>query len=323
MSATDSPKHRTIHVYGDKLLAHVSPEKLAELDQFELVMLEDDAQFIEALPNIEILFGFKMTGEHWASATNLKLIQLPGAGADSLLPAIGLAKHVIVSNASGVHEPHMPEFVMAQVLALAYQIPQIVRRQDQHRWRVSIPIMSLAGRTMCVVGLGLIGQSIARRAKAFDMRVTGIRRSGEPVDGVDLVATPAERQRALSDADVVVVVTPLTDDTRGLIGADELAALAPGALLVDVSRGGVTDIDAVVDALDSGQLGAACMDVFEAEPLPGDSPLWDVANLSVSPHTAGLSSDYLDRLIDVLIASVAALNMGEIPATAVDHQAGY
>ena len=310
-------------MYGDKLLAHVSPEKLAELDQFNLVMLKDDAEFIEALPDIEILFGFKMSGKHWASATKLKLIQLLGAGADSLLPAMGLDEDVIVSNASGVHEPHMPEFVMAQVLALAYQIPQIVRRQDQHHWRVSIPRMSLAGRTMCVVGLGLIGQSIARRAKAFDMRVAGIRRSGDPVDGIDLVVTPAERLLALSGADVVVVVTPLTSETRGLIGSDELAALAPGALLVDVSRGGVTDIDAVVAALDSGQLGGACMDVFETEPLPEDSPLWDVPNLSVTPHTAGLSSDYLDRLTDVLIASVAALNKGEIPSTAVDHQAGY
>lgn len=321
--SSQARSNRTIHVFGDKLLAHVSPDKLAELDQFNLVMLDDDAQFIEALPDIEILFGFKMSGEHWPQATNLKLIQLPGAGADSLLPAKGLASDVIVSNASGVHEPHMPEFVMAQILALAYQIPQIVRRQDEHRWRVSIPRMSLAGRTMCVVGLGVIGQSIARRAKAFDMRVTGIRRSGEPVDGVDLVSTPANRDKALAGADVVVVVTPLTEETRGLIGADELAALAPGALLVDVSRGGVTDIDAVVNALGSGQLGGACMDVFETEPLPEDSPWWDVPNLSVTPHTAGLSSDYLDRLVDVLIASVTALNNGETPTTAVNHQTGY
>ncbi len=321
--AQDHPRYRTIHVFGDKLLAHVGPEKMTELEQFDLVMLKDDAEFIAALPDIEILFGFKMTGEHWASATKLKLIQLPGAGADSLLPAIGLAKDVIVSNASGVHEPHMPEFVMAQVLALAYQIPQIVRRQDNNQWRVSLPIMSLAGRTMCVVGLGVIGQSIARRAGAFDMRVTGVRRSGEPVDGVDLVVTPTERMQALAGADVVVVVTPLTDETRGLIGANELAALAPGALLVDVSRGTVTNIDAVVSALEVGQLGGACMDVFETEPLPEDSPLWHVPNLTVSPHTAGLSSDYLDRLIDVLIASVAALNKGEIPTTAVNHRTGY
>jgi D-2-hydroxyacid dehydrogenase (NADP+) len=155
------------------------------------------------------------------------------------------------------------------------------------------------------------------------MRVTGVRRSGQPVEGVDLVVTTAERNRALAGADVVVIVTPLTEETRGLIGAIEVAALAPGALLVDVSRGGVTNIDAVVSALEFGQLGGACIDVFETEPLAEDSALWDVPNLTVSPHTAGLSGDYLDRLIDVLIASVDALNRGEAPTNVVDHQAGY
>lgn len=324
MNMTTSQRPQTIHIYNDRLLDSVSDETRSLLAPYNLITLEgDDEAFLSALPEIEVLFGYGMPRGHWASAQRLRLIQTPGAGVDSLLPAPDLAEHVLLANASGVHEPHMPEFVLAQLLALAYQIPRTVRRQDNHVWRTSFPTMTLSGKTLCIVGLGVIGQSVARRAKALGMRITGVRRSGEPIEGIDLVVTPDNRHEALTQADAVVVITPLTSETRGLIGEKELAALRPGSLFVDVSRGGVSHTAAVVAALASGQLGGASMDVFEPEPLPGDSPLWDVPNLLITPHSAGMSPGYVDRLVRVLLASIEAMTNGAPLPNAVDRTLGY
>ncbi len=314
---------QTIHVYGERLLSHISDQTTEALNQFELVILKDEAEFSDAIGNIEVLFGFKMPKDQWHRAHRLRLIQLPGAGADSLLPAKKLSDDVTICNAGGIHEPHMPEFVLAQLLSMSYGLPTLTRQQDLHQWRTSFPKKSLEGLTLCVVGLGTIGQGVARLANAMGMRTTGVRRSGADTAGVELVVTPRDRLKALTGADAVVVITPLTDETRGLIGPEELAALNHGSLLVDVSRGGVTDIDAVVGALASGQLMGAAMDVFEPEPLPEDSPLWDVPNLVISPHSAGLSTDYVDRLVKVLLTSMASLEAGQTPERAIDREAGY
>lgn len=314
---------QTIHVYGDRLLSHISDETQARLDRYEIIILKDDEALAEAIGEIEVLFGYGMSRDHWARADRLRLIQMPGAGVDSLLPAPDLAEEVIVANASGVHEPHMPEFVMAQLLALAYQIPRTVRRQDDRNWRTSFPTMTLEDKTLCIIGLGVIGQSVAKRAKAFGMHVTGVRRNGAATEGIDRVYRSGDRLAALAEAHAVVLLTPLTEETRGLFGAKELAALNQGSLLVDVSRGGVSDIAAVVAALESGQLAGASIDVFEPEPLPKDSSLWGVENLLITPHSAGMSPGYIDRLVMVLLASVRAMNAGELPPNTINRALGY
>lgn len=311
-----------IHVYGSVLMPALGPDIQTKHD-IRCIELADEAALIAALPDIEFLYGFLLPKGHWSKATKLRMIQSAGAGVDTVLPAPDLSEDVLITNASGAHEPHMPEFVIAQMLGLAYRMPLHAVRQTEHQWRRSFPLMSLEGRRLCVVGLGTIGQSIARRAKALGMTVTGVRRSGAPVDGIELVSTMADRIEALSGADVVAIVTPLTEETHGFVGAQELAALNKGSIVVDVSRGGVTNMTDLVAALDSGQVAAASVDVFEEEPLPADSTLWDVPNLLVTPHAAGLSSDYLANLVDILVSNVRAVLAGETPPTLVDRNAGY
>ena len=132
-----------------------------------------------------------------------------------------------------------------------------------------------------------------------------------------------DRLDVIAGADVLVVIAPLTDETRGLIGSQELAALRPGALVVDVSRGGVTDVDALVEALGSGQVAAAAVDVFDPEPLPGDSGLWDVPNLLITPHVAGLSRGYVARWAATLADNLDALERGTPLTNVVDRSLGY
>lgn len=312
----------TIHVYGDRMIDFASEESLALFADRTLVPLADEDELAAALPDIEVLFGFTVPRHDWAVATKLRFIQWMGAGVDKLLPATGLDERVYISNASGTHEPQLPEWVIGALYSMNHRFPQLAAQQREHRWRIA-PSTPLSEKTLCVVGLGTIGQSIAARAANIGMRVVGVRRSGEPVDGVDQVVTPDRRLEVLDGADAVVVITPLTAETKGLVGEAELAALAPRALFVDVSRGGVTDIDALIAALESKNLAAATLDVFETEPLPEDSPLWDVPNLIVTPHTAAWSPSYADRLFEMLHTNLTLLEAGDEPTNLVDRSRGY
>jgi phosphoglycerate dehydrogenase-like enzyme len=290
--------------------------------QLDVVIVDDGDELLHLLPDVEVLLALRPPAGSWERATRLRLLQVPGAGVDSVLPAPDLPASVAVCNAAGAHFPHMPEFAMAMLLSLAKGVPRFVVQQQQRRWRPRNPIV-LHGTTMAVIGLGTIGEGIAGFARGLGMRVVGVRRSGGSVEGIDHVVTPDRLAEVLPGCSSVVVITPLTPETRNLVDAEALGHLPDGALLVDLSRGGVVDPDAVVAALRSGKLAGAALDVFETEPLPDDSPLWDEPNLLITPHTAGLSPDYFGRIADIFLANLDALAAERPPPTAVDRSRGY
>ncbi|MEZ5343823.1 MAG: NAD(P)-dependent oxidoreductase [Acidimicrobiales bacterium] len=183
-------------MYPPRMANFFGDEVRKALGERNYVLPETEDQLVAMLPDIEVLFGFGMSLDDWSVATNLKMIQSTGAGVDWLLPAPTLHPDVAVCNAKGAHEPHMPEFAIAMLLGLAYQVPRLVTQQQTATWKITKPL-PLSGRTLCVVGLGTIGQSIATRAAALGMRVVGVRRSGDAIDGIDTVVTPAERLRVL------------------------------------------------------------------------------------------------------------------------------
>ncbi len=320
MTTTGPVARAHIHVPG--IGTQMADLVRARRPDLEVVIVDDRDELVARLPEIEVLMAWRPPTGHWREAPGLRLVQVPAAGVDSVLPAEDLADSVVVCNATGAHNPHMPEFAIGMLLALAKGVPTMVKQQQDHVWRSRNPIV-LHGTTMAVVGLGTIGEGVATAARGLGMRVVGVRRSGQPVDGIDEVVTPDRMAEVLPRCQSVVVVTPLTADTRGLVGAECLSHLPDGALLVDVSRGGVVDPDAVVDALGSGKLAGAALDVFETEPLPADSPLWDVPGLLVTPHNAGLSPDYFGHIADIFVANIAALDGGTPCPTAVDRTRGY
>lgn len=288
----------------------------------ELVAHDTPESLIDALPTMDVLYGFRLPGDHWATAANLRLIQVGGAGVDSVLPAVGLRPETFVCNAPNIHTPQMQEFVLAMLLALSRDVPGMVRRQDEGEWRLFAPRV-LHGSRLVVVGAGAIGTDVANLARAVGMRVDGVNRSGRPVDGFDTVVPIDRMHEVLTGADAVVVVVPLTTETRGLIGPDQFAQMAPGAIFVDVSRGGVTDLDALVEALDQRQLHAAAVDVFETEPLPADDPIWSAKRLLVTPHVAGFTADFVGRATGIMVNNIEDLEAGRTPGTAVDRELGY
>ena len=204
----------------------------------------------------------------------------------------------------------MSEFTLALILAVAKQIPRATTQQREHAWKPFGP-HRLSGRTLGVLGLGAIGHAVARRAAALGMRVIGTKRHPEPLAGVDEVLPASETRRVLEESDVVVVVLPRTPETAGLLDADAIAAMKPGAQLVNIARGGIVDEAALAKALREGALSGAAFDVFEEEPLPPSSPLWDTPNLLITPHVAGFSREYMARLAGIFFENIRRLERGE------------
>ena len=220
------------------------------------------------------------------------------AGVNKLPLDVLEERGVAVTSSNGIHGTTAGETVAGYMLSFARCLHLHVRNQVEREWAPPAwdAAFSLTGESACVVGLGTLGQGIAQRADALGMRVTGVRRTPTPVGHVERVYTPDEFTEAVAEARFVALAVPLTESTRGMIGAEELAAMREDAYLLNVARGEVVDEAALIDALADGEIAGAALDVFETEPLPADSPLWGMENVIVTPHEA---TDGRDKPHDV------------------------
>jgi phosphoglycerate dehydrogenase-like enzyme len=232
----------------------------------------------------------------------LRVVQTLTAGVDDVLPH--LPTGVTLCNARGVHDASTAELAVALMLASLRGLPDFVRAQGEQRWAPSTRT-SLADRTVLIVGYGSVGAAVDRRLAGFEVEVLRVART--PRDGVH---GWADLPGLLARADVVVLCVPLTDQTRGLVGEDFLAAMPDGALLVNVARGPVVDTDALLAELSSGRLRAA-VDVTDPEPLPAGHPLWEAPGLLLSPHVGGNSTAFLPRAYRLLADQLARFAAGE------------
>ncbi|HXG41262.1 MAG TPA: D-2-hydroxyacid dehydrogenase [Dehalococcoidia bacterium] len=262
-------------------------------------------------------------------APRLRWLQLTSAGVDRLLESPVLRSGITVTTASGIHAVPIGEYVLGAMLALAKGFPQAMAAQRERAWRPYLPD-ELHGKTVAIVGLGAIGREVARLAKALGMRVLACRRSCQepqerPPDApeVDLLLPPSHLPQLLAEADYLVLAVPLTPETRGLIGRQELASMRQGACLINVARGPVVDEDALVEALRSGHLGGAVLDVFSQEPLPADSDLWGLPNVLLTPHISGGTPRYMERAVDLFCDNLRRYLAGEPLRNVVDPLRGY
>ena len=282
------------------------------------------------LSEADIVLGWAVRRSNFASASRLRWIQLTAAGVGSLLFPELVESPVIVTNARGLHAVSMAEHGLGLMLALSRKLhlardAQARRHWSQdEQWRDDPPIGQLAGATLGLVGFGSVGRALAHRAHALGMRVLAVRRRPEADPA------PAEAQwgperlgELLRQSDWLVLAAPLTDETRGVVGRDELAQMPPHAVLVNLGRGALVDERALAEALIAGRLAGAALDVFQEEPLPETSPLWALPQVLVTPHVSGLGPRFWERTCELFARNLRRWLAGQPLENVVDKRAGY
>jgi phosphoglycerate dehydrogenase-like enzyme len=254
--------------------------------------------------DILMCFGPPMADHVVRDAPKLKWVQALGTGIDNIVDLPSLGKDVLVTNVRGIHGAPVSEATIAFMLSLARDMPRSVRAQEQSKWE-RWPSALLAGKTVGILGVGLIAEYLAPICKTFHMTVVGISGSPRPTPSFDRMAHRDELLKLAPELDFLVVLTPLSPETRGIIGEKVLAAMKPSAYLINVARGGVVDEPALIKALEAGQIAGAGLDVFSQEPLPSDNPLWKTKNVTIFSHLGGYSQGYEDRAMPTLAGNMA------------------
>jgi len=305
--------------YGD---APASDEESAE---------EAAAALAPILQRTEVLLCNPIVPEDLIErASGLRWLQLSSAGIDRLADTPIARSELTITTASGIHAATISEYVIGMMIAFAKRLPDAIRSQSESAWRPYWPA-ELEGQTVGIVGAGNIGARVGLVAKAMGMRVLGIRRSverrttgeeaGEP--HVDELLPPGDLHYLLRESDYVVLGTPLTAETRGMIGADELALMKPSSVIVNIARGAVIDEQALIAALKEKRIAGAGLDVFSQEPLPPESELWGLENVIMTPHISGGTPRYMERVVGLFCDNLKRYAAGDNLVNVVDPERGY
>lgn len=291
----------------------------------------------------QVLYTFRAIPEP-EQVPNLQWLQYHLAGVDRLLESDLVKKEDLkITTLSGANALQVAEHAMALLLAMSRQIPALVAQQLRGQWMSDknqrYQPKDLRGSTVGIVGYGSIGRQLAYLLQPFEVRILTTKRNvmepgyrgyapdeniGDPQGELFTRLYPIEALRSMfSECDYVLVTIPLTDSTKGLVGESQLAALKPGAILVDVSRGGIVDHDALIIALQEEKLGGAALDVFPSEPLPTDSPMWEMPNVLISPHVAGYSQDYSEQAVALFIENLKRFLDDKSLFNELDPELGY
>lgn len=302
----------------------------ARFPHIEFIYATSDEDRARGLVDCDAAYTWILRAGEFATATKLRWLHTSAVAVETLcLPEL-FARGVVVSNTRGVQAVPIAEHTLAVVLALAKQLPLVFEHQRNAHWAQNdfmgerLPWL-LKGRTLGLVGVGTIGAEIALRAQGFGMRVVALRRrlGRAEVPAVDQLYGPEELGTFLAQTNVLVIAAPLTSQTLGLIGAEQIAQLPKGAVVVNVGRAKIVDTEALVAALHSGHLGGASLDVYPQEPLPPEHPLWTCPNVVLTPHTSGFRHGHWEEVVDLFAENIARFEKGEAPRFRVEPDLGY
>jgi len=286
---------------------------------------DDEQRFLEMLGRAEVVLDFP-SGHYRdlpAVAPRLRWLQSTSAGIGQMVKRVGLDQtDITFTTASGVHARPLADFCLMAMLMFAKNYVWMERDKKAKRWERYCG-EELTGKTLAIVGIGRVGQEVARHGKRMDMRVTGMRRSDAPVPDVDKLFDRAELHAMLREADFLVLAAPHTPETEGIIGEAELAVLKPSAVLINVGRGALVDEDALIRALREKRLAGAALDVLRDEPPPQDSPLWDMPNVIISPHSASTVTQENARITDIFCDNLRRYLSGQPLRNVLDTKKLY
>lgn len=292
------------------------------VDLFVFPSIEDAR---EDLKDAEVLvsYGQDLTSISLAEAAKLKWIQVVTAGVEKLPFQYLVERKVMLTNARGCQGGPISEYVMNAILMFSKRIPELLKNSTQHIWNHKIRNEEIQGAFLGIVGTGSLGQSIAAKAKAFGMHIGGLNTKGQSLSGFDEIYSPQEMTTLLLKSDYIAVTVPLTPETSDMFSEKEFQAMKPTAFFINVSRGEVVDESALLKALKEGWIQGAALDVFRVEPLPEDSPFWNLDNCLVTPHIAGRSPRYIEKVMKVFHSNLLCYLNDETLKTVVDLDKRY
>ncbi|WP_078381182.1 D-2-hydroxyacid dehydrogenase [Sutcliffiella halmapala] len=294
---------------------------------WEIISGKDSENWTPHIKNAEIIVGWKKELEElsFGDDSPLRWIQAWSAGVNNMPLAKLAAKEISLTSANGVHAYPISETIFGLLLGLTRKIHTYVRNQQAKTWHHAHMNLELHEKTIGIIGVGEIGKETAKIAKAFGMTVLGVRHSGKSEEYVDKMFTSKQLHEVLPQCDYVVITLPLTKETNEMFGQDEFKLMKNSSFLVNIGRGEIVKEDTLVDALKTGEIAGAGLDVFVQEPLEQISPLWDMENVIITPHTSGSTEHYTKRVIeDIFIPNLKQyLNNGNLPKNLVDFSKGY
>lgn len=302
-----------------------------EFPEFEVSQFSSYENAEQHIADAEVLLGISLRPEQFLAACKLRWIHSPSAAVHQFMFPELVRSDVILTNGRDVHGPVVAEQVIAMILAVAKQIPAAVRFQQKHVWgqeaiwRSRTRLREIEGATLGLIGLGSIGRNVAKRASKLGMHVIAVREHPEKQkpEYVDEVLAKSALLNLLTRSDYVVLSAPITPQTTGMIGQKQLAAMKPDGFLINVGRGPLIDEASLIEALHEHKIGGAALDVFDEEPLPPDSPLWELEDLLITPHTAGMAEKLWERQYALFSENLRRYLSGQPLLGLVDKQLGY
>jgi len=284
----------------------------AAFPELQVAMVDHHTKVDPYIGSADILvaFGVMLADHVFRDAGNLKWVQALGSGVDGIVDQPSLRKDVLVTNLHGLHGPPVSEAAIGAMLALSRDLPRVLRNQSRRAWD-RFPARLLQDKSVGIFGIGVIAEALAPKCKTFGMRVVGISSAPRAVPGFDRMVHRDELPDAVRDLDYLVLLTPHTPATHGIIDAKVLAAMKPTSYLVNLARGGVVDEAALIDALEGGRIAGAALDVFAEEPLPTGHRFWDMSQVIVTPHLGGFCDVYVDHALPIVEANIRRFLAGK------------
>lgn len=303
------------------------PPRLDEIKELAEVRLTKADGLSEAMAGADVLYQWHSFSpalrENWAAASSLKWVHVSAAGVSQLLFDDLINSDVVYTNSRGVLSRAIAEFALGFVLDIAKDSSGSLRLQQAGRWQHRVT-RKIQGQRALVVGTGSIGREIASLFRAVGLQVSGAGRSSRPGDEYfDEIHSSTDLAMIVHDFDYLVLAAPLTGDTKGLVGCDVLSAMKPAAHLINVGRGELVHTDALVQALTSGSIAGAALDVVHPEPLPAEHPLWSMGNVILTPHMSGDTEDYIDDLGQLFVENLWRFSRGLPLQNIVDKNLGF
>jgi D-3-phosphoglycerate dehydrogenase len=304
------------------------PARLAELERqhgVEFVVPEGGVPTAPLMGDVDAVYG-QLTADELASSKRLRWVQSPSAGVEWMWRVPGLADtDIIVTNMRGAHAATIAEHTFAMLLAHTRGLRAFDQYQREHEWgRRMVSLGGIKGLTMGIVGFGNIGRAIARRATGFEMRVLAVDAEAVPAgEGVEEVWPLSRLNDLCKESDVLTISAPITPTSRDMVGAEQIRVMKRGSYILQMSRGGIVNESALVDALEEGHIAAAGLDVTATEPLPVGDPLWTAQNLIITPHTSASSQLTTDLNWSILSENLGRFIRGEPLMNTVDIRRGW